>query len=175
MPLKLNKTYCMDCLKGLSLIKDNFVDVIITSPPYNKCGYEGKVRKPHSSDAWSRRNIDYGVYNDNIPEKDYEEWQVNVLNEFHRVLKPNGSVFYNHKIRMSKHKSSHPIEWILRSNLVFRQQIVWNRKSTPAVSPIRFLPTTELVFWLTKRQEQPLFLRNKSSLFLTEVWDLPPC
>jgi site-specific DNA-methyltransferase (adenine-specific) len=33
--LALNKIYPMDCLEGMKLIKDNSVDVIVTSPPYN--------------------------------------------------------------------------------------------------------------------------------------------
>lgn len=164
----------MDCLKGMSLLKDNSVDVVITSPPYNKAGYEGKIRKSHPSDLWATRNIDYGVFNDFMKEDDYERWQIALLNEFHRVLKPDGSVFYNHKVRMANHRGSHPIEWISKSNLVFRQQIIWNRKSTPAVSPIRFLPTTELIFWCTKCNKQPNFKRRKDSLFTKEVWDLSP-
>jgi len=32
--LELNKVYCMDCLKGLKLLPDNSVDLILTDPPY---------------------------------------------------------------------------------------------------------------------------------------------
>lgn len=160
----------MDCLEGMKRIKDNFVDVIITSPPYNKAGYEGIIRKPTPRDTWSRRNIDYEVYNDFMPEDKYEEWQIQVLNECFRILKPNGSMFYNHKVRMSKHKSIHPIQWILQSKFIFRQQITWDRNMTPAVAPIRFLPTNELIFWLTKQAKQPNFVRSKECPFKTETW-----
>ena len=34
--MEINKTYNMDCIEGLKLIKDNSVDCIVTSPPYNK-------------------------------------------------------------------------------------------------------------------------------------------
>ena len=35
MNLELNKTYCMDNIKGMKLLPDNYVDLTITSPPYD--------------------------------------------------------------------------------------------------------------------------------------------
>lgn len=171
--IQINKIYNEDCLTTMSKMKDNSIDLVITSPPYNKAGYEGFIRKRHEKDSWNQgRNIEYGgsADNDFMLEADYQLQQIKVLNELHRVLKPNGSIFYNHKIRVAQHKASHPIEWILKSNLNLRQQIIWDRKSSPAVAPIRFLPSTELIFWLTKTPCQPNFERSKSSLFLGEVW-----
>lgn len=46
--MELNKIYNIDCLEGLRQLEDNSIDVIITSPPYNKAGYEGFIRKRHS-------------------------------------------------------------------------------------------------------------------------------
>jgi site-specific DNA-methyltransferase (adenine-specific) len=171
--METNKIYNENCLDTMAKMPDNFIDLIITSPPYNKAGYEGFIRKRHEKDTWSKgRNIEYGgeADNDFMIEAKYQEQQIKVLNEMHRILKPNGSVFYNHKVRVAQHKASHPIEWILKSNLTFRQQIIWDRKSSPAVAPIRYMPTTELIFWLTKTPCQPNFERAKSPLFVGEVW-----
>lgn len=170
--LLLGKVHNEDCLDTMKKLPDNSIDLIITSPPYNKAGYEGFIRKRHSSDNWTMRNIDYGddPENDFLPESEYQNKQIDVLNEMHRVLKHDGSIFYNHKIRIAKHKASHPIEWILKSKLTFRQQIIWDRTSGPAISPIRYIPSTELIFWLTKTPCQPNFERNKEALFLGEVW-----
>ena len=170
----INKIICGDCLEVMKDIPDNSIDLVVTSPPYNKAGYEGFIRKRHKRDSWnSGRNIEYdgNANNDFMPEKDYQEQQIEVLNEIHRILKPDGSLFYNHKIRVAQHKASHPIEWILKSNFTFRQQIIWNRKSSPTVSPIRYMPTTELIFWLTKTPCQPNFKRDKNVLFFGEVWE----
>ena len=174
--LELNKIYHMDCLEGLRLLDDNSIDVIITSPPYNKAGYEGFIRKRHGKDSWNKRNIDYGNDEtlDFMNEQEYQKWQIEILNECHRVLKDDGSLFYNHKIRIAKHKASHPIEWLLKSDLVFRQQIVWDRGNSPTLSPIRYVPTTELIFWMTKTRKQPNFKRQKDSPYLTEVWRISP-
>ena len=36
--LELNKIYCIDVLEGLKQLDDESIDLIITSPPYNKNG-----------------------------------------------------------------------------------------------------------------------------------------
>ncbi len=36
MTLELNKIYNMDCVEGMKLIPDNSIDLVVTSPPYDK-------------------------------------------------------------------------------------------------------------------------------------------
>lgn len=170
--MQVNYIKQCDVMEGMASLPNDSIDVIITSPPYNKAGYEGFLRKRHASDSWKQRNVDYNgeASNDFMKEEAYQEWQIAFLNECHRVLKPGGSLFYNHKVRVAQHKASHPIEWLLKSNLIFRQQIIWDRGCGPAVSPIRYVPTSELIFWMTKERSQPNFKRKKDTLFPTEVW-----
>ena len=33
--IELNKIYNMDCLQGLKLLPDNYIDLTVTSPPYD--------------------------------------------------------------------------------------------------------------------------------------------
>ena len=35
MTLELNKTYCMDNREGMKLLPDNYIDLTVTSPPYD--------------------------------------------------------------------------------------------------------------------------------------------
>ncbi len=158
---------CADILPTLGQF-----DVVITSPPYNKAGYEGFIRKRHEKDSWGQRNVDYGdnPENDFMLESEYQDSQIKILNEIWNHLSSDGSLFYNHKIRVANHKASHPIEWLLKTNFVFRQQLIWDRSNSPAVAPIRFLPTTELIFWMTKYAKQPNFNRAKDLEFKGEVW-----
>lgn len=67
--LELNKIYQMDCLEGLKLLDDNSIDLIITSPPYNK-GINGKTNK---GEIWNK-TIDYNddISNDSMPEEEYQ-------------------------------------------------------------------------------------------------------
>ena len=42
MDLELNKIYCMDCLEGCKQLPDNYIDLTVTSPPYDDLrDYEG--------------------------------------------------------------------------------------------------------------------------------------
>lgn len=174
--IELDTIYNEDCLECMKRMPDKCVDLVITSPPYNKAGYEGFIRTSSPTDAWSRRNIDYAgdASNDFMPEDEYEEWQIAILNECYRLLKDGGSMFYNHKVRMAQFKGSHPMEWIVKSNFTFRQQIVWDRGSSPALAPIRYIPTTELIFWLTKGAVATPFVRSKETPYIKEVWNIAP-
>jgi modification methylase len=163
----INKIICGDWNEHLSNIPDSSIDLIITSPPYNK-GYYDK-HKPHKSDVWRQRNVIYGDFKDNLKPEIYIKQQKELLFELCRIIKPKGSIFYNHKVVIANHKAIFP-EYVFRFNV--RQIIIWNRKSTPQLAPIRFLPTTEYIFWITKTNTQPKFQRQ--NLYYTkEVWDLP--
>jgi len=165
--LKTNKIYKGDCLDIMKKFPDNSIDCIVTSPPYNK---HSAKRKCGDKDTWRNANIDYGEFNDDMPEKDYQNWQKEVLRECIRILKPNGSIFYNHKPRIINHKVIFPHEWL--GDFIVRQMIIWNRKSSPALEPIRFMPTVEYIFWITKERKTPKF--NKKAFYYKEIWDIPP-
>lgn len=167
--MKTNIIYNEDCLSGLSKIPNDSIDLIITSPHYNKMGLNGSKHSTWKKETWNKgRNIEYDVYNDLRDEEEYREEQLLILNECFRVLKENGSMFYNHKVRLSKGIGYHPFEIIQKSDFIFRQQLVWDRGSTPALDKRYFYPTTELIFWLTKTTH-PLFERSKISSINKEV------
>jgi len=112
--------------------------------------------------------INYGVHLDNMPEKDYQKWQREVLDECIRVLKPNGSLFYNVKQRRVDGLVILPTEWL--GGLKIKQVIIWDRKNSPQINNVCFLPTTELIFWIVK--DKPKFYRERCK-YTTEIWDLP--
>lgn len=171
--LELNKIYCCDVLEGLKQLDDKSVDLIITSPPYNKAGFNGKVKRTEHC-IWNK-TIDYSgdINADCMNELSYEQWQIDILNECFRVLKDDGSMFYNHKIRTKKNQISHPIEWINLSKFHCRQIITWDRTSSPNPDNCRYVPTTELIFWLCKTDKNPRFKREPNAIFQTEVWRFP--
>lgn len=167
--LEINKIYNIDCLDGLHQLDDESIDIIITSPPYNKCGLNGK----QNGVKW-KGTIDYNddVEVDNLPEEIYQQWQIEILNECHRVLKKDGSMFYNHKNRIHNGEIVSPYQWLFKTNFKIRQEIIWDRGSTNNVNTCRFLPTTELIFWLTKTNK-PNFYRSITTRFKNEVWSFP--
>lgn len=169
--MRLNTIVKTDVMEGMKLLPDKSIDIIITSPPYNKAGLNG-VAKEHPKDNW-KRTIVYGgdMSIDCKPEDEYQRWQIDFLNECERVLKDNGSLFYNHKNRIHKGFIVSPYEWILKSRMRVRQEITWNRGSSNNLAPYRYIPSNEIIFWLTKSKRvsftRPVGLENKM-----ETWNI---
>lgn len=81
-----------DCMNTLQRLESNSIDLIVTSPPYNKNAY---ATDKGTSGFWSAmrgRQIAYDTYSDNMPQEAYEAWQRNILSECIRVLKPTGYI-----------------------------------------------------------------------------------
>ena len=69
--LEIDKIYNVDCIKGMQMLPEDSVDLIVTSPPYNI-------------------GIDYDVYEDNKAWDEYYNWCKDWLHECYRVLKKDG-------------------------------------------------------------------------------------
>ena len=83
--MQLNTIYCGDCLSILPNIPDNYIDLIVTSPPYNI-------------------GIEYDGYSDKKPWKLYYEWCSKWLKECYRILKPDGRMSLNHYLSIGNSK-----------------------------------------------------------------------
>lgn len=154
----MNKIIQGDCLEVMKGIPDKSIDMILTSPPYN-------IGKMHSNQT------QHGTYSgNNLNEIDYQKWQIDFLNECYRVLKKNGSIFYNHKIRIKEKKAIHPMEWLLKTNFILKQEIVWDMGKSANSDKIRFFPYSERIYWLVKNKETKIF--NKENL--SDVWRFVP-
>lgn len=156
--LELNKIYNKDCLEGLRKLPNKSVDLIITSPPYNI----GNMKSNH---------IKYGTYSgNNMKESEYQQWQIDILKECFRVLKDEGSMFYNHKVRIKQGKGTHPLEWLLKTDFILKQEIVWNQGKSANCDKIRFFPFSERIYWITKTPKTKLYNKNN----LSDVWTIVP-
>jgi|TARA_R110000772_G_scaffold84827_1_gene178772 site-specific DNA-methyltransferase (adenine-specific) len=154
----MNKLYLDDCFNSFKKINDSSIDLIITSPPYNLGNSHHTGNKRHQA------------YNDNLPEKEYQETQIKLLNECFRVLKENGSMIYNHKNRIKKGIQISPYEWLFKSNFVIKQELVWINRSQN-FDKIRFYPWTERIYWLTKSPKTKLINTiNKHDVFDWTEW-----
>lgn len=160
-----------DCLEVMKTIESNTISCIVTSPPYNKKGLIGKVKL--GNQVWKKFNIDYDSYGDDLLESEYQEWMINVLNEMYRIIKPDGSIFFNHKGRRHKNKLHLPTDFISKSKLNVYQLIIWNRLSSPNIRKDVLLPCTEHIYWLTKSKPK-VFKNNLPKEFHSEVWSINP-
>lgn len=166
--MEYNKIVVIDTILGLKSLEDNSIDCIITSPPYNKCG------KERSKGANWNDKIDYDSYDDNMPEEEYQKWQINFLNECFRVLKPTGSMFYNHKRRRRNNEIITPDEWLFKTEFKMNQLIIWDRKSSPNVSNYYLTPVTEYFYWLVKSDDFKCFLENVPEQYRSNIWTMTP-
>ena len=160
-----------DCLTWMKAQPDNSINTILFSPPYNKKGFRNGVRT--STKLWKKANIDYATYDDNMPEEDYQAWQIEIVNECYRLIKPTGSIFYQHKIRNWARKGSHPMEWLAKTNAQFYQEIVWHRKSTMALDERYLFSTTERIYWLCKGKPD-VYKKQVDEDCRGDVWVIPP-
>ncbi|MBQ4010798.1 MAG: site-specific DNA-methyltransferase [Bacteroidales bacterium] len=166
--VELNKIYCEDCLVTLSKIDDESVDLVVTSPPYNKNIYAPASGSDKTWSALRGRQIAYDKYDDAMKPEEYEAWQRKVIDECLRVLKPTGSIFYNHKDILVNGLVVAP-KFIYDYNL--HQQIIWNRGSSLANDPHYFQPITEYVYWIVKDAKR--FYFNKDKAYMRQsVWNV---
>ena len=152
-----------DCLKVMDrLIAEGVkVDLIITSPPYNL----GK--KHHTGNKIFNS---YTKYSDNMQETNYQEWQIQFLNKCFDILSDSGSIWYNHKNRIRDGIQITPYEWILKSKLIVKQEIVWQNGSQN-FDKIRFYPMTERIYWLAKSPKTKMFnIINHHDFFNRSEW-----
>jgi modification methylase len=150
---------------------DNSLDTILFSPPYNKKGFRNGQRT--STKLWNKANIDYATYDDNMPEADYQAWQIDIMNECYRIIKPTGSIFYQHKIRNWARKGSHPMEWLSKVKAQFYQEIVWHRKTTMALDERYLFSTTERIYWFCKDKPN-VYKQQVAEDYKSDVWVIIP-
>ena len=130
-----------DTLNVLSKIDDAVVNLGVTSPPYNK---------QEKQKGWLVKNVVYDTYRDALPEPEYQQHQVDVLNEIYRVTVPGGSFFYNHKLRWDRGNMYHPMDWLRKTEWTVKQEIIWDRAIAANIRGWRFWQVEERIYWLYK-------------------------
>jgi DNA modification methylase len=97
--MELDTIYNMDCLEGMKRIQDNFVDAVITSPPYNFClrvrgeEYTKRSRNEEFGHTGMAMNKYTNGLTDDLDMDEYFKWQCACIDEMLRLSK--GVVFYN--------------------------------------------------------------------------------
>lgn len=133
--------YNDDCLKVLLKLKANSIDLVITSPPYNL-------------------GVNYNDYHDKLPESQYIQWLYQVMQQVHRVLKKDGSVFLN--LPANRSGTTFKLMALLQHKLfALQNQIVWVKSISvgnnsyghfkPVNSPRYLHSGYEFLFHLTKK------------------------
>jgi len=168
--LELNKIYNIDCLEGLKKLDDNSIDLVVTSPNYNN--WRNRRTQSNREKYWKRTNIKYDICSDKQTDIEYEKEQINIINEMIRVLKPTGTICYNHKDRIFNFEVKSPLEWILKTKAIYRQRITWDRCGMQAYNPVRFYRVEEDIYLLGKNARE--FKWNKECAKYLSIWRIVP-
>ena len=158
-----NRLIFGDTLTELRKLPADIVDVGVTSPPYNK-------QEKHK--GWLVKNVVYDAYKDAVPEAEYQQNQVDALNEIYRITAPGGSFFYNHKIRWERGEMFHPMDWLRRTDWTVKQEIIWDRVLAANIRGWRFWQVDERIYWLYKPVGSHLIGKELKSVDakLTSIW-----
>ena len=159
----MNNLIAGDTLAVLREMPDDIVNVGVTSPPYNK---------QEKQKGWLVKNVVYDAYKDALPEPEYQQNQVDVLDEIYRVTAPGGSFFYNHKIRWDRGNMYHPMDWLRDTKWTVKQEIIWDRVIAANIRGWRFWQVEERIYWLYKPIGDYLIGKElqSSDAKLTSIW-----
>ena len=164
----LNYPVVGDALQVLRGLPDGCCDMGVTSPPYNK---------QENKKGWLVKNVRYANASDKKDECAYRDEQVAVLDELHRVIRPGGSFFYNHKVRWERGEMMHPMSWLAQTKWGIRQEIVWDRQIAANIRGWRFWQTDERIYWLYKPEREKGMIGHELAsrhAKMTSVWRFPP-
>jgi site-specific DNA-methyltransferase (adenine-specific) len=158
--MEINKIYLGDCLEVMKQIKDNSIDLVITSPPYedfNGAGYNGQTK-------------------DILFLKIYSEFFDKFMKEVFRVLKENGQFYLNLKNKTLKKKllTPHWIEFTEGFRLFdFKSYIIWKYAGSFDSTYDRFHNDYEIIYHLSKGNDINLNYNFIEKDPLTSIWYIP--
>jgi site-specific DNA-methyltransferase (adenine-specific) len=92
--IELNKVYNESCLETLKRIPDDFIDLVVTSPPYNM-NLRIRNGKYCSRQIVKEFSTKYSNFDDNLPIEEYYDFHSKVISE---LLRTSKIVFYNIQI-----------------------------------------------------------------------------
>jgi DNA modification methylase len=147
------------------------VSLVVTSPPYNQKIDGFKPSGMHKEHRWVTK-VGALAYADNLPEREYQDWQRDLLNLWFSIMRDGGAVFYNHKNRYRDKRVVSPLAW-LPGPFAFRQEIIWRRPGSVTQNARMFLPCDERIFWLYKGNDFTFDDTVEIKTWST-VWDISP-
>jgi len=150
----INQIFNEDCLETMKRMPDNYVDLILTSPPYDNMRSYGGNKNYHQR------------LNDTGFSFDFE----GIAKELTRVLKPGGVIMWNIQDQTIKgtrtgNSMRQALYFMEECKLLLWDHLIWYKTGTPFPSPYRYRNVWENMFILTKGKPNtfnPILKKNKS-------------
>jgi site-specific DNA-methyltransferase (adenine-specific) len=165
----LNTIFNESCLDTMKRIPDDFVNVVITSPPYNM---NLRIRK---GDYCSRQIVKeistkYEDFPDNLPIDEFYKFHSEVLTELLRI---SNLVFYNIQIVTGSKRAFFKMIGEFSENL--KDIIIWDKRyAQPAIGEQVLNRRSELI--LVFEKDYPISRQFRSATFkrgtLDDVWNI---
>lgn len=153
--LKDNHIYLMDCLEGLKYIPDNYVDAIITDPPYFIENLKKDLRD-QSIRGSSKNSVFFNTFDHFESLEHFQDFIKKVLLEFQRVLKPKGQIYF--------FCSYHHLDWLIKliKDLDFRfyKPLIWFKPDVMGVFPNNYGCNYEPILWFRKKGDEGVYKNN---------------
>lgn len=156
-----------DALEIMRQMPDAFLDLVVTSPPYNLKNSTGNGMKDGRGGKWANAALvnGYSHHNDNMPHDEYAKWQRDCLTEMFRLIKDDGAIFYNHKWRVQAGLLQDRQDIV--AGFPVRQIIIWRRKGGINFNKGYFLPTYEVIYMICKKN----FVLAKGANSYGDIWE----
>lgn len=113
--MEINKIYCESNLDTMAKMPDNFVDYVLTSPPYN---------------VNTKRIAKYKDFKDDLTQDSYFEQQKELISELLRITKKH--IFYNIQMVSGNKIALHKLIGYFANNI--KEVIIWQKIGQPAIS-----------------------------------------
>jgi site-specific DNA-methyltransferase (adenine-specific) len=166
--MKLNKIYQESCLTTLKKMKDDSVDLVVTSPPYNM-NLRIRNGKYCSRQIVKELSTKYTEFSDNLPIDEYNKLHTEVLRELLRVA---DLIFYNIQIVTGSKRSIFKMIGEFSDNL--KEIIVWDKgNGQPAMQQQVLNRRTELILVFEKDYPISRQFRNRGQFkrgTLDDLW-----
>jgi DNA modification methylase len=158
--MEINKIYNEDNLETMARMPNDYVDLIITSPPYEDISGAG-----------------YGAKSKDILFiKFYSDYLTKLFGEYKRILKPTGQIYFNIKSKTFDKtlRTPHWIEFLNEfTDLKFKSYIIWKYSGSFDSTNKRFHLDYEIIYHLSNGDD--IYLNEDCGIHdpLSSVWNVP--
>jgi len=167
--IELNKVYNENCLETMRKLKDNEVDLVVTSPPYNM---NLRIRNGEycSRQIVKEFSTKYSNFDDNLPIDEFYQLHSNIISELIRVSK---IVFYNIQIVTGSKRAFFKIIGDNSDNL--KDIIIWDKGvAQPAMASNVLNRQSELILVFEKSNaiSRQFANANFERGTLSDIWNI---
>lgn len=169
----LNKNILGDCIKVMSDLPKESINLILTDPPYNASNGGLNLPNNKTGGAYYKVNEEwdkFGTY------KDYFAFTKSWINEADRILAPNGTIL----ICCSFHNIGEVILALKEKGYKFLNIITWEKANPmPSIAKRTLTYSTEFIVWFSKGKgwtfNYDSLKKYNEGKQLKDVWRFPLC